>query len=83
MSVSEEIDRALLQALACREDLKHGEQTCVGRRMTPSIGYRGLCRRSGETGTRVKPYIPSLGAPPVTRRLGNLHNLPHTSIDGQ
>lgn len=26
MSVSEEIDRALLQALACREDRKRGEQ---------------------------------------------------------
>ena len=27
MSISEEIDRALLQALACREDRKRGEHT--------------------------------------------------------
>jgi hypothetical protein len=26
MSISEEVDRALLQALACREDRKRGEQ---------------------------------------------------------
>ena len=42
MSVSEEIDRALLQALVCREDRKRGEQTLESLRRKENDARREI-----------------------------------------
>jgi hypothetical protein len=57
MSVTEEIDRALLQALACRGDRKRGEQALESLRRKENEAIERLQElvRAQQTHTAVRP----------------------------
>jgi len=55
VSISEEIDHALLQALVCREDRKRGEQTLEKRKEDDAVERLQELVRAQQTATMKPP----------------------------